>query len=475
MANPEHLEILKQGVEVWNKWRKDNPKVKVDLTDAPLARAVLRSADLRGANLTKANLSEVELIQADIRGADLTQADLRGANLEEANLREANLTRADLLQAWLHNAHLKEVIFMETILTRATLTKANLTGANLTKAKLMGAVFVEVDLSGADLTGQNLERALLIKADLSGANLTRANLTKAYLSRANLRKANLTKATLTEANLAEGSCLQDANLESALLMKADLTQADLAYANLTKADLEGADLRGANLTEANLEGANLKNCSVYGVSVWSVKLNETRQSDLIITPPNEPPIMLDNLEVAQFVYLLLNNKKIRDVINTIGEKGVLILGRFTEERKAVLDAIRSKLRELGYLPMIFDFEKPIQRDFTETIKTLAGLSRFIIADITNPKSSPLELQATMPDYMIPFVPIIHETEQPFAMFQDLKQKYGDWVLEVLQYDSTDGLMKVFEIAIVRPALEMSDKLLLKKAEVIRMRHVKDYE
>jgi hypothetical protein len=32
------------------------------------------------------------------------------------------------------------------------------------------------------------------------------------------------------------------------------------------------------------------------------------------------------------------------------------------------------------------------------------LSRFIIADITNPRSSPLELQATMPDYMIPFVP-----------------------------------------------------------------------
>ena len=74
---------------------------------------------------------------------------------------------------------------------------------------------------------------------------------------------------------------------------------------------------------------------------------------------------------------MLNNEKIRDVINTIGEKGVLILGRFIEDRKAVLDAIRDKLRELGFVPMMFDFEKPSQRDFTETIKTLAGLSRFI--------------------------------------------------------------------------------------------------
>jgi hypothetical protein len=101
--------------------------------------------------------------------------------------------------------------------------------------------------------------------------------------------------------------------------------------------------------------------------------------------------MVDNLEVAQFIYLLLNNEKIRDVINTIGKKGVLILGRFTEERKPVLDAIRDRLRELDFVPMLFDFERPTQRDFTETIKTLAGLSRFIIADITNPRSSPLEL------------------------------------------------------------------------------------
>jgi hypothetical protein len=154
---------------------------------------------------------------------------------------------------------------------------------------------------------------------------------------------------------------------------------------------------------------------------------------------------------------------------------VLILGRFTNERKAVLDAIRIKLRELGFVPMMFDFEKPTQRDFTETVKTLAGMSRFIVADITNPKSSPLELQALMPDYMIPFAPIIHEGEEPFAMFRDLKQKYGGWVLDVLKYDSTDNLIEVFGEAIVAPALRISDALVLKKAEGIRERHVKDYQ
>jgi len=60
------------------------------------------------------------------------------------------------------------------------------------------------------------------------------------------------------------------------------------------------------------------------------------------------------------------------------------------------------------------------------------------------------------------------------MFRDLKQKYGEWVLDVLNYDSADNLVKVLDKAVVRPALEKGQDLLLKKAEEIRSRHVHDY-
>jgi hypothetical protein len=66
------------------------------------------------------------------------------------------------------------------------------------------------------------------------------------------------------------------------------------------------------------------------------------------------------------------------------------------------------------------------------IKTLASLSYFVIAGVTNPKSSPLELQATVPDYQIPFVPLTQEGEQPFGMMVDLQKKYN-WVLDMLSY------------------------------------------
>jgi uncharacterized protein YjbI with pentapeptide repeats len=61
MANPEHLAILKQGVEIWNKWRKDNPSIEPDISNA----------DLRGSSLQRADLNKVKLRGADLSGADL--------------------------------------------------------------------------------------------------------------------------------------------------------------------------------------------------------------------------------------------------------------------------------------------------------------------------------------------------------------------------------------------------------------------
>lgn len=60
------------------------------------------------------------------------------------------------------------------------------------------------------------------------------------------------------------------------------------------------------------------------------------------------------------------------------------------------------------------------------------------------------------------------------MFVDLRQKYGEWVLDVLKYDSVSNLLSVFELAVVKPALERADALILKKAQGLRIRHVKDY-
>jgi uncharacterized protein YjbI with pentapeptide repeats len=359
--------------------------------------------DLSGANLRAANLSDANLLQANLKEADVGGANLGGANLEGAHLLAANLS-----------------------------------GRDLSRAKLGG-----VDLSGANLRAANLSDANLLQANLKEADLGGAKLWRANLSHANLERANLGKAYLSRANLS------DAKLIGADLSGASLSRASLSGADLSGANLEGADLAGSSLLNAYLTNAVLTGCRIYGVSAWGLKLQGAKQQNLILTPENEPEITVDNIEVAQFVYLLLHNEKIRDVIDTITSKAVLILGRFTAERKAVLDALREELRKRDYLPILFDFAVPATRDITETVSLLARMARFIIADLTDPSSIPKELEAIVPSLAVPVQPLLEGSARPYAMFKDY-WKY-EWVLPVYRYEGLEPLLATLAEKVIAPA------------------------
>ena len=214
------------------------------------------------------------------------------------------------------------------------------------------------------------------------------------------------------------------------------------------------------MVETFLRGAQLSDCSVYGVSVWNVKGEPKEQLHLNVSRGDEPAIIVDNLEVAQFVYLMLNNRKIRDVIDTLTTKAVLILGRFTQERKKTLDAIRDGLRKRGYLPMLFDFAIPAHRDITETVTTLARLSRFIIADLTDPRSIPQELTSVIHELpSVPVQPLLLSSQREYAMFEHLTRY--PWVLPVYRYRSERALLASLDEKVIAPA-ERKAKELLKR-------------
>jgi len=460
MANEEQLSILKQGVEVWNKWvskfRSDNSvspvqigtdyfKVNDDNDKSRVAVNKDAKQKKRHSENTKSKdrlsfsfTGEPRIPNIDLSGAFLSYTDLNGVDFGEANLIKTNLNEADLRRAKLRIANLREARLIKTKLNFADMRGANLREANLLGANLQGADLRSADLSGADLLGADLS-----DANLMGAKLERANLIGAKLVAADLRSTKLSGADMSEA---------------------DLRKANLSNSNLSRASLVGT----------SIDGATISGSSVYAINVWDLKGDFAEQVDLIITPDIVPIITVDNIKVAQFIYLILNNEELRSVIDTLTSKSILILGRFSPaERKATLDTLKDKLREYKLLPIVFDFDRPTDRDFTETIKTLAGLSYFVIADVTNPKSSPLELQAMVPDYQIPFVPIIQEGESPFAMMVDLQKKYK-WVLNTVSYDSQETLMKVLKPLIIDPAMQKRQELRLIKAQEPEVISGKEY-
>ena len=234
------------------------------------------------------------------------------------------------------------------------------------------------------------------------------------------------------------------------LERANLTHANLFRANLTRANLKEATLCFARFVEAELSEANISGCAVYGISAWGVRLERTSQADLVVTPSKDAVITVDNLDVAQFVYLLLSNQKVRGVIDSITSKVVLILGRFTPQRKAILDAIREQVRRHGYLPVLLDFEKPSSRDLTESVRTLAHMARFVIADITDARSVPQELMAIVPNLpSVPVQPLLLASQQEYGMFDHFRR--FPWVLEPVLYDDQKALLTELETKVIAPA------------------------
>jgi uncharacterized protein YjbI with pentapeptide repeats len=303
----------------------------------------------------------------------------------------------------------------------------------------------QINLSGADLKGANLSKSIFYKTELVNASLDNAILFETDLTKANLVGATLKYVSLTGSDLSKAN-LSKTDLSGANLFGSDFFRTDLTYANLTEANIQRA-----SFVETNIENAILNSCKIYGLSAWNTKGNAKEQADLIITPDEEACVTVDDFQVGQFIYLLLNNGNIRNAIDTITSKVVLILGRFTEERKVILDTLRDELRKRNYLPVLFDFSKPSNRDITETVSILAHLAKFVIADITDARSIPQELHVIVPHLpSVPVQPLLLDKQREYGMFEHFTSY--PWVLPTYFYEDVNDAVSALSLKI-SPALE----------------------
>ncbi len=131
MANPEHLAILNEGVEAWNRWRRENPLVIPHLSGAEM-----RDANLTGVDFTRAFFGY---------GTPSSSGVYIEAGFEQANLRGANLSYSNLVGAGLAGADLREAQLFRTVFG-----KCDLCGVQFARAHMSGTVFAEVNLNGAE-------------------------------------------------------------------------------------------------------------------------------------------------------------------------------------------------------------------------------------------------------------------------------------------------------------------------------------
>ncbi len=266
------------------------------------------------------------------------------------------------------------------------------------------------------------------KRDLRGIDLKKENLDNADLCKAYLGGAILLETKLWNANL-QGADLRGANLQGAFLRGT----------NFVKANLQEALLDGTHLLETNFRGADLTGASVYGIAAWGIKTNNsTITKDLIVS--KNPLIKVDDLEVAQFIYLINNNEKISNIIKAMKNRSVLILGSFGEGKKT-LDFIKKSISEnkKNYIPIVFDFDPVKSQTLIDTINFLSLVSSFIIIDLTIPAGQLLEL-AQFDKLHVPYAMICNEKVEHVSKTIE-KYTLSEWCYEkdLVYYSDDDGL------------------------------------
>jgi uncharacterized protein YjbI with pentapeptide repeats len=406
MKSDKYRLLIGQGVEVWNAWRNENPKMR---------------PDLRG----------IDLEQAQLDGYNLAFADLRNANLKDTSLRNAKLF------------------------------------ADFKGASLKGADLFQADFTGPIPYGEHIQAEHEYLAYLKGARLANADLSSARLTRAHLTGCDMSFCNLTEATLVAAQ-LVCADLQHAKLVNADLFQANLMGANLSRANLENVHLNAACLVQCRVKEANFKGAWVYGASVWELNGEPADETGLNVMPMPEyvssgavefegVDITVDNLRLAQFIYLLTSNKQLRDVIDTMASRVVLILGSFSDKRKRTLDKLRQRIRTYGnYVPLVFDFQKPISRTTGETVSALARMCRFVIADLTDAKSVLQELGSIVPtNTSVPVIPLLAKGYKMPGMI-DTFLAYP-WFLPIVHYENSASLLRSLDTEVIDAAEKFRSK------------------
>ena len=362
--------------------------------------------------------------------------DLRGVVLPGAWLRRYDFTRARL-----DGAILERTDLAGARLERASLRGANVRYANLSNAHAAGADFSEADFRGATLAAGDFRKAICLNTTRFG----HANLAEADFSGAKMHEAYLVDADLTEA------CFDGA---------------DLSEADLERAILDGTLLRGTNLTRAVIGGAFIRRVqtdrktkqrelSVDVHVVW-----ERRKGNIIEFTE------ADDIRLAQFHDVFEEHGSVASLISASSKRVVLILGRFTPKRKRVLDRLAAALARRGKVPVIYDFPSPDDREISDTVRFIAGMSQFIVVDLTDASSVPLELQATIPDLMVPVLPIIESNKPLFAMFADLQRRYS-WIQPTVKYKTAEELERWVDEAIIGCADEAAERIRQHRAAAAR--------
>jgi uncharacterized protein YjbI with pentapeptide repeats len=445
--------------------------VGVNFQESRINRVEFIDTTIKDTKFTGAKLTNVDFIESNLANNDFICAILKNVNFSNSNfeytgfngseIRNTKFKGSKINYSFFEDTRLKNVDFSDCKFQLSCFEKAKTIQAKTKENPLIlfdNASFYGGEFNGSKLINSSFKNAQLESitannSDFKLCTFQKSNIFSSVLKNSIFNASIFSYASIFQTNCSDsdfygcdffGTELVDSNFTNVAFSGSNMTYSNLTESNLTDSILNGVELHGAILVDLNINGANLSHSHIYGVNVWGLIGEPKEQLDLLITPWDEPEVTVDNIEVAQFIHLLLTNEKLKKLIDTITSKVVLILGRFNE-RRIKMESIKNGLRELNLTPIIFDFTKPGTRNLTETVGLLARMSKFIIVDLTDPNSVPQEVYSIIPHCpSIPIFPIFERKKtdnlKPYPLFNDFKDYH--WVSEIRFYEEIDEIIQL---------------------------------
>jgi uncharacterized protein YjbI with pentapeptide repeats len=356
----------------------------------------------------------------DLKAADLSRRSLEGINFKRARLENSNLGGSNLSDANLHGANLAGTMLI---------------GSTLRRTGFQSVRLHQVDMTASDMEESNLFEAQLHHSRLLGVNLRKSNLTG----------AEFLYTELSRSNLSESNCY------SALFDQA----------NLRGANLRGASLEKAHFIESNLEEADLSECKVYNLSAWNLKLPGAIEKELVISNGPNPVVVLDTLELSRRISRTLYYSELQEGIEQPSFPVVLILGKFFDMRKKILEGMKEQLRRRHYIPVSLESSVSAPR-MKEFLLKLARYSLFMIVDLTGAGDLFRMLVSSAPELQLPVQIIEESLSKDPDLFQETR--IFPMILPVYRYEGRESLLNGFAKNVVSPGEQKFKEMKEKKKD-----------
>nr|WP_319375520.1 pentapeptide repeat-containing protein [uncultured Methanoregula sp.] len=458
-----------------NSQFKSSNLTRVDLFNSTLENAKLIDSTLSTSNLLNVNLSNGEIIDTylfgvNFKNANLSNVKLKNAHISDLNLENTNLQRADLSNSELMRVNLKNAALVDanlfgsnlsdsqldySNLYRANFENANLQGAKIQFAHLSEANFTNANLNWVDMSESeghciNFNAASLYEANLRNVNFNASNFNKANLKKAHLRDANLNNSNISNADFTWTN-LRSSKIQDAIIYNTNMSRANMSWAELQGTKFNETDFTYSLFVESDINKTVFENCTIYGISAWDLKGSPKKISNLTITKPHEPKITIDSLEFAQFMYFLINNKDIHKILSGIKSKIVLIMGHYSNNNSDIIDVIFTQLKNFNKVPVLLDFDKPLKKEFFPTLRVLAQLSQFIIADISDVKGVGPALSMFLPQLSsVPIIIIKNKNTEKDSILEKVFDSYSN-ISPIVYFNDKFEINEVFKNKIIYPA------------------------